>query len=67
MRSSGKPIRAQPLPPGPCTFTLIAQWQRLARFCETKPMVSLPTPRILFLDDAPDRAAAFLAAHPGAV
>ena len=28
---------------------------------------SSPTPRLLFLDDAPDRAAAFLAAHPGAV
>ena len=26
-----------------------------------------PTPRILFLDDAPDRAAAFRAAHPGAM
>ncbi len=25
------------------------------------------TPRTLFLDDAPDRAAAFLAGHPGAV
>ncbi len=25
------------------------------------------TPRILFLDDAPDRAAAFLAGHPGTV
>ena len=24
-------------------------------------------PRVLFLDDAPDRAAAFLAAHPGAM
>ena len=28
---------------------------------------SPPTPRLLFLDDAPDRAAAFLAAHPGAM
>jgi hypothetical protein len=30
------------------------------------PAIAL-TPRILFLDDAPDRAASFLAAHPGAV
>jgi hypothetical protein len=29
--------------------------------------LSRPTPRILFLDDAPDRVAAFLAAHPGAI
>ena len=28
---------------------------------------SPPTPQLLFLDDAPDRAAVFLAAHPGAV
>ena len=30
-------------------------------------MVSPNVPRILFLDDAPDRALPFLAAHPGAV
>ena len=28
---------------------------------------SSPTTRLLFLDDAPDRAAVFLAGHPGAV
>ncbi len=28
---------------------------------------SPPTPRILFLDDAPDRAAVFLAGHPSAI
>ena len=32
--------------------------------CESKPMVSPATPRILFLDDAPDRAVAFHDAHP---
>src|SRR5271157_2105917 len=30
-------------------------------------MLSSRSPRILFLDDAPDRAAAFLAAHPSAM
>ena len=67
MRSSSKPIWAQPLPPGPSIFTLIAQWQSRVRFRETNSMVSLPAPQILFLDDAPERAAAFLAAHPSAV
>ncbi len=32
-----------------------------------KPMVSPDVPRIFFLDDAPDRALPFLAAHPGAL
>ncbi len=37
------------------------------RLCDTKSMASPDVPRILFLDDAPDRALPFLAAHPGAL